>query len=222
MKVAAYIPIKLNNERAPGKNTKQFSDGTPLCSFMFNTISQVEEINDIYCFCSSEEIIPYLSGRVQYLKREKWLDTAEAKFQDICNSFIDEVPADIIVLAHVTSPFLSKEAIEKCVKAVISGKYDSAFTASRVQDFLWLDGKPINFNPERVVRTQDLPVIYKESVGCYVFTKEAYIKLQRRIGLNPYICEISKVEEIDIDYPEDFDMANAIYMNMMLEEVKKV
>lgn len=218
MKVAAYIPIKFNNERAPGKNTKKFSDGTPLCHFMFHTISQVDEIDNIYCYCSSEDIVPYLCGRVEFLKRDKWLDTAQAKFQDICDSFIKEVPADVIILAHVTSPFLKKASIEKCVTSVLSGEYDSAFTATKVQDFLWRDGKPMNFTPESVARTQDLPVIYKESVGCYVFTKESYIKLKRRIGMNPYICEISKVEEMDIDYPDDFEMANAVYMNMLQKE----
>ena len=34
MKVVVMIPIKLNNERVPGKNLKCFSDGTPLINFI--------------------------------------------------------------------------------------------------------------------------------------------------------------------------------------------
>ena len=214
MKTAAYIPIKLNNERAPGKNTKEFDDGTPLCDFMFQTISKVTEIDEIYCFCSDETIEKYLSGRVKFLKREKDLDSSEAKCQDIIDSFLDKVDADIIVLAHVTCPFLKAESIRKCVQMVQSGKYDSAFTAGRVQDFLWENGRPLNFDPEHIARTQDLPEIFRESVGCYVFTKDMYREKRRRIGLNPYIYEVGKLEEIDIDYPEDFVIANAIYMGM--------
>lgn len=30
MKTIAFVPVKLNNERLPGKNLKKFSDGTPL------------------------------------------------------------------------------------------------------------------------------------------------------------------------------------------------
>lgn len=212
MKIAAYIPIKLNNERAPGKNIKKFSDGTPLCDLMFKTISEVEEIDEIYCFCSSKEIEPYLTGRVKFLQRDSILDGNQATFQDICNSFIQKVDADIVILAHVTSPFLSRETIKKCVDAVKSGNYDSAFTACKIQDFLWKDNKPLNFNPQKIVRTQDLPPIYKESYGCYAFSREMYEKIKRRIGNNPYICEISKFEEIDIDYPEDFEIANSVYM----------
>lgn len=30
MKIVSFTPVKLNNERVPGKNTKRFKDGTPL------------------------------------------------------------------------------------------------------------------------------------------------------------------------------------------------
>lgn len=88
---------------------------------MFDTISQVDEIDDIYCFCSDESIKEYLSGRVQFLKRGKELDTAETKCQDIVSSFLEKVDVDIIVLAHVTSPFVKVESIRECVKQVCSG-----------------------------------------------------------------------------------------------------
>lgn len=219
MKVVAYIPIKLNNERCPGKNIKKFDDGTPLCSFLFNTISQVNNIDEIYCYCSDESIENYLQGRVRFLKRDPKLDLDSAKFQDICDSFIEQVDADIIVLSHVTSPFIKAESIEECVERVKSGEYDSAFAAGRVQEFLWQESRPLNFDPSSVVRSQDLPLIYKESIGCFVFTRKEYMQNKRRIGLHPYIKEISKIEEVDIDYPEDFEIANAIYMNIL--KVKK-
>lgn len=215
MKVAACVPIKLNNERCPGKNIKTFDDGTPLCSLLFETISTVDEIDNIYCFCSDEGIIPYLKGRVQYLKREKEIDLPTARCQDIVDSFFKKVEADIIVLSHVTSPFIKAETISECVKKVKYEGYDSAFSAGRVRDFLWRDSEPLNFEPSSIVKTQDLPMIYKESVGCYVFTKRQYIQTKRRVGANPYIKEVSKIEEIDIDYPEDFEIANAVYMNIV-------
>ena len=38
---------------------------------------------------------------------------------------------------------------------------------------------------------------------------------KRRIGIKPHITEVSGVECVDIDYPEDFEIANAIYMSMI-------
>lgn len=36
LKTIAFVPLKLNNERLPGKNTKSLSDGTPLSPFIVN------------------------------------------------------------------------------------------------------------------------------------------------------------------------------------------
>ena len=143
------------------------------------------------------------------------LDTPLAKSQDILKAFFEKVDTDILVLAHVTSPFIKKETVEKCIEAVKSGEYDSAFSAGRVCDLLWKDGKPYNFDATNIVRTQDLPLIYRESCGVYVFTKEMFKETNRRIGFKPYICEISEIESIDVDYPEDFLIADAVYTKII-------
>jgi len=215
MKVVCYVPIKLNNERFPNKNTQLFDDGTPLPHLVFNTLSAVEEIDEIYCYCSNPAIKPYLTGRVKFLQRPEFLDTPAAKCGDIIEKFLDDVQdADIIVLSHVTSPFLKADTVRKCIAAVRSGKYDSAFTAAKVQEFLWSNSQPLNFDPASIVRSQDLPLLYKETIGCFVFTRQMFLETHRRIGLNPFICEVDKIEESDINYPQDFAIVNAIYMSL--------
>ena len=42
MKTVAIIPMKLNNERLPNKNTKELKNGKPLCSYILNTITKVK------------------------------------------------------------------------------------------------------------------------------------------------------------------------------------
>lgn len=221
MKIVAYVPIKLNNERTPGKNIKEFEDGRPLCSFMFNTLTHVRGIDSVYCYCSSEQIIEYLPKEINFLKRPEQLDSSETQCHDIIRSFLEEVDADIIVLCHATCPFVKASSIEKCIEMVKSGRYDSAFTAEVLREFLWENGKPMNFKPEFAVRTQELPSIYKESIGCYVFTKKMFYETNRKVGLVPYLCEVDKYEAIDIDYPDDFKIANAIYMNILKMEIDK-
>ena len=62
MKTVAFVPIKLNNERFPGKNLKEFSDGTPLINVLLNKLVHLKEktIDEIYVYCSDEQIIKYL------------------------------------------------------------------------------------------------------------------------------------------------------------------
>lgn len=212
MKVAAFVPIKLNNERAPGKNIKRFDDGTPLITHFLKTLVSVPEIDDLYVFCSNEEIRKYLIPGVKYLERPARLDTKDATPQDIISSFMARIEADVYMVCHCTSPFVKAERFSRCVQKVCTGEYDSAFTGEKIQRLMWHNGEPLNFDATNVPRTQDLPVYYNEVSATYVFTKEVFEILHRRVGMNPYICEVSGVECVDIDYPEDFEIANAIYM----------
>lgn len=218
MRVAAFVPVKLNNERAPGKNTKRFDDGTPLITHFLKTLTQVPEIDELYVFCSKEEIREYMVPGVSYLKRAEYLDTKEATPQDIISTFMSMVDADVYMVCHCTSPFVKAERFSECIRKVCDEGFDSAFTGEKIQRLMWHNGQPLNFDAANVPRTQDLPVYYNEVSAAYVFTKETFETLHRRIGLNPYICEVSGVECVDIDYPEDFEIANAIYMNILKKE----
>lgn len=218
MKVAAFVPVKLNNERAPGKNTKRFDDGMPLITHFLKTLVQVPEIDELYVFCSKEEIKDYMVPGVRFLKRPESLDTKEATPQDIISTFMSMVDADVYMVCHCTSPFVKAERFSECIHKVCEEGYDSAFTGEKIQRLMWHDGQPLNFDAANVPRTQDLPVYYNEVSAAYVFKKETFETLHRRIGLNPYICEVSGVECVDIDYPEDFEIANAIYMNILKKE----
>lgn len=155
-------------------------------------------------------------SRCHFLKRPEYLDTKDATPQDIMREFIRRVDADIYAVCHCTSPFVTPEHIRECVDAVKSGKHDSSFTGERVQKLMWTDNNaPLNFDADNIPRTQDLPVYYNEVSAAYVFVKEVFEKYNRRIGITPHITEVSGVETIDIDYPEDFEIANAVYVHML-------
>ena len=215
MKVVAMIPIKLNNERVPGKNVKKFSDGTPLMTLIQKACLNAEKVDEVYVYCSNPDVKEFLENGVKYLQRSEKLDLNTANCNDIIREFMKEVDADIYVVSHATGPFTRSESIDKCVEAVATGEYDSAFLAKRIQEFLWQEGKAMNFDIQHFPRTQDLIPIYSEAPGAYVFTRETFEKYDRRVGVKPYIHEITEIESRDIDYPEDFEIANAIYMSIV-------
>ncbi|MGN0414939.1 MAG: cytidylyltransferase domain-containing protein [Agathobacter sp.] len=216
MKTVAFVPIKLNNQRTPGKNTKRFDDGTALITVFLKTLVKVKGFDEVYVFCSKEEIKEYLVPGVKYLKRPEYLDTQQATPQDIIGEFIKIVDADVYAVCHCTSPFVLVKHFEECVNATKSNEYDSSFTAEKLQHLIWTDKNvPLNFDPTNVPRTQDLPVYYSEVSAAYVFKREVFEQYKRRIGVKPHITEVSGLECVDIDYPEDFEIANAIYMNLI-------
>lgn len=214
MKIVAFVPIKLNNERLPGKNIKCFDDGKPLLTYFLEKITQIEAINEFYVFCSDESVKTYLPSKVSFLKRPRFLDTKETISQDIIGEFVKCVDADIYCMCHCTNPFVSLEHFNETLSALLTGDFDSAFTAHKLQRLLWTDKRiPLNFDASNIPRTQDLAPLYDDTAGMCAFRKEVFTKLKRRIGLNPYITELSELESIDIDYIQDFILANLIYMN---------
>lgn len=211
MKVVAVVPIKLNNKRLPQKNTKSFTNGAPLCTYIFSTLKKVDKIEEIYVYCSNPDITKFLPEGVKYLKRSESLDQDSTSMTKVLNCFAQVVDADIYVMTHTTAPFISEKSISKGLDAVLSGEYDSSFAAKKLQDFLWKDGKPFNYALDNIPRTQDLDTMYEETSGFYVYEKSVMTEKHRRIGDNPFIVEVGEIESVDIDEPEDFMIADAIY-----------
>ncbi len=209
MKTVAIMPIKLNNERLPGKNTKILGN-KPLLQYELDNLIATKLCDSIYVYCSSGQIKDYLPKGVEFLKRPEFLDLPTSNFTQIFENFMKKIDADIYVYAHATAPFINVETMKECIDAVKSGEFDSAFCASKIQDYLWQDGKPMNFDATNLPRSQDLKPIYRETSGVYVFTKDVFIKLKRRIGIKPFIKEVSYKEAVDINNPEDFDLAEAL------------
>ncbi len=211
MKTVAIVPMKLNNSRLPQKNIKPFTNGKPLCFYILNTLLSIDKIDEVYVYCSNETIKDYIPEGVKYLKRSTALDKDSTKMNEVLTAFAKDVPADIYVMTHTTAPFISKESIEKGLDAVASGMNDSAFAAKKLQDFLWKDGKPFNYSLEDIPRTQDLPPLYEETSGFYIYDSSVINDLGRRIGQTPYVVEVNEIESIDIDEKEDFDIADAVF-----------
>lgn len=206
MKTVALVPIKLNSQRLPHKNILPIG-GHPLCWHICNSLVQASGIDEVYVYCSDPVVKDYLPEAVIYKERPKWLDGDLVKGFDIYRSFINEVDADVYVLAHTTSPFIKVTSIENALAHIISGENDSAFSAERIQTFAWYKGEPINYSLNDVPRTQDMEPIWVETSAFFMFKKEIFTEHNRRIGFNPYIQEVSGIEAVDIDEKKDYELA---------------
>jgi len=208
MKVVSFIPIKLNNQRLPGKNLMLLNK-RPLCDYIFNTIINVSLLDENYVYCSDERIKEYLPHGIEYLKRDSCLDSPDTKGTDIIASFLKDIEADIYLITHVTQPFTKIDSLEFALRKVISEGYDSAFSAVELQDYCWYQGKPVNYDINNLVPTQQLEPVYMETGAFYIFKREVFESSQRRIGDNPYMYIVDRFEAIDIDTREDFNIAEA-------------
>ena len=209
MKRVAFVPVRLNSQRVEGKNLRELG-GRPLMTYLLETLTRVDNIDEVYVYCSNPAVKPYLPEGVKFLQRDERLDQNTTLGAEIYDAFTREVEADIYILAHATSPFIRSATIANAVAQVESGEYDSAFSAERVQTFAWWQGKPLNYSLERVPRTQDLEPVYVETSAFFVFREDVWREKHRRIGERAYMAVTDRIESMDIDNPDDFLLAEAI------------
>jgi CMP-N-acetylneuraminic acid synthetase len=212
--------MKLKSQRLPDKMLLPLGNGF-LFQHIFNTLTEVkkevekelkQEI-EIYCYCSDESIKDSLPENINFLKRDSKLDRDETKGIEIYKSFCDQVEADIYILCHATSPFIKSKSIIDGLNKIINEGYDSSMSVSKIQTFCWYDNKTLNYELTNVVRTQDIKPVYWETSAFYIFKSDILKTHDRRVGFYPYLVVTDRIESIDIDEKEDYDLAKSIINN---------
>lgn len=210
MNITAFIPLKKFSNRLPNKNFLPIG-GKPLYTHLLRTLVKSSLIKNVVVYSSCEEFKNDLPDGVEFIRRPEYLDDDTVTGDQIYEEFINSYHSDYYLLGHVTSPFLKLESIELAIKNVLNGEFDSALSVKCYKTFTWYKGEPINYNITSTPQTQNLEPIFIETSGFYLFPKSLFLNTRRRIGLKPYLVEVSASESIDIDYMDDYKLANAFY-----------
>lgn len=209
MKACVYIPIKTNNTRLPGKTFKLLS-GKPLYSYLFNTVKKLEV--PVYIDSSDDEVLKIAKNNgFIALKRPEAFNADNIAGNDLLKRVIDQIDEDIICFCHITSPFLKVETITKSIIQLEQNKsLDSLFGVTPVFNRCWFKNKPINHDPNNLLRTQDLTPVYVEAADLYIVKKDSFKKYGKRVCGNYNQIEVDSVEAADIDTLTDFIHAESL------------
>ncbi len=214
----ALLPIKGHSERIQGKNFRTFLD-KPLFQWILKTLLAIDEISKIVINTDCKETLfnngLVLSDRILIRDRKPELCGDFVSMNKIIEYDVKNIPADIYIMTHTTNPLIQPNTISSALniykKALLKGKADSLFSVNRFQTrFYKSDGKPINHDPDNLIRTQDLEPWYEENSNLYIFTKDSSLKTRSRIGSNPIMFEMPRWESVEIDDQESWDLAEMI------------
>ncbi len=212
--------MKGNSERVPNKSMRDFG-GAPLYHAVMKTLLSSKYIGDIVINTDSKVIAKdareNFGDRVIIIDRPEKIQGDYVSMNDIIAYELSKLDGNHFMKTHSTNPLLKTETIDKAIEKYFDGldKYDSVFGVTKVQTrFYDKDAKPISHNPQELLRTQDLEPLYEENSNFYIFSKQAFVNAgNKRIGLKPQIFEVNKLEAIDIDEPEDFILAELLYLH---------
>ncbi|HLC77843.1 MAG TPA: acylneuraminate cytidylyltransferase family protein [Candidatus Nanoarchaeia archaeon] len=217
MNACIVVPIKTNNTRLPGKNTKMLA-GKPLYSYLFNTLKKVKEagLAEIFVDSSDENILKIArQWNFKTVKRPKEYNSDTTNGDDLINRIVSKLNFEIVGQLFVTSPFLSFDAIKFAIVSMKKNNYDSLFGVVKRQNRFWFKSKPINHDLNKLLRTQDLTPVYEES-DLYFFKKSSFLKYKKRICGKYKAISVRKLESVDIDYPEDFVYAESLIKSKLV------
>lgn len=215
MNVVAFLPMRHASERVPGKNYRPL-DGRPLFHHMVATLLACPEVERIVVDTDSPTVAEQCAAHfpsVRVIERPRHLRGGGVPMTEVLRHDAGVVAAAWYLQTHSTSPLLRPETISAGLRALAANldRHDSLLSVTRWQTRLYdAAGEPVNHDPDVLLRTQDLPPLFEENSGLYVFTREQ-IARGRRFGRRPLLFEIDPLEAIDIDTESNFVLADALH-----------
>ncbi len=217
--IAAVIAARGGSVRIPNKNIKKFGD-TNLLEHKINQLKCLKGLNGIYVSSDSARILDIAdkSGAHPIIRDPEYC-TCEVPINEVYQNVVSSVPHKHIMFVHITSPLITTSSLQKCIDeykdAILSsnGPYDSLATVTALHKFMWNNGKPVNYNPDKMPRSQDLPNYYVLNFAVNIIPKRDIIDGKNIIGKNFFPYYLDELESFDIDNQVEFEIAEKIYMS---------
>lgn len=219
-KVTCFLPCRQGSERVPRKNIKPFA-GYPsgLIELKLHQLSKSKNIDEIVLSTNDTEILDFATQlnlpNLRLHQRDEALASSLTSTDALVTHALDLIPEGEVLWTHVTSPFITDQhydAIIQSYREKLNNGYDSLMTTTAIFGFLWQDDKPLNYdrNIEKWPRTQTLKPIHDVNSGVFLASTNIYRKYNDRIGQKPYLYQLDKITSHDIDWPEDFLIAECL------------
>lgn len=219
------MPCRSGSQRVVNKNTRDFANIEG--GLLYLKLQQILEVKwDINVVVSTddEEVMEvaqkFNDPRIIIDRRPDHLCRSNTKVRDLIMYVPTVIDTAHVFWLHVTAPFVNREVYEDALTQYflkIDEGYDSIMSVIKIQSFLWDDEKRDIINFDRSIikypQTQDLAPLYEINHAFYAMSIENYLKYEDRIGKLPYLYELNKIQSIDIDWQEDFELAEIIYLN---------
>lgn len=219
-KINVFLPCRQGSERIPKKNIKKFGDFEyGLLQNKIEQLLKVQLVEKIYVSTDDQIIIDYLvslkNEKIIIHKRDDNLCNSETSTDELVKHAGELLPEGIILWTHVTSPFVNACVYDNMIESYLSSikkSYDSLMSVTPIHGFIWNKGRPINYdrNIEKWPRTQSLEPLYDVNSAAFIADRKVYLNVQDRIGDKPYLFKLDKILSTDIDWEEDFLIAESL------------
>lgn len=221
--ITAFLPCRKGSERTPRKNIRPFgSFPHGLVEIKLQQLLTCPDIDEVVLSTNDEEILNHAetlkAPRLRLHQRAEHLASSATSTDALTGHARELIPSGHILWTHVTSPFvgaaLYSEIIAAYRRALTEG-CDSLMTTTQLHTFLWAEDGPLNYDrsAEKWPRTQTLAPVHEVNSAVFLAPAAVYSRHDDRIGERPRLYPIDRLAALDIDWEEDFIIAEQLYLN---------
>lgn len=220
MAITCFLPCRKGSERVPKKNIRPIAGYRfGLLEIKLNQLLSSRRIDRIILSTNDPDIIAYAqtveNPRLEIRKRADDLSSSSTSTDQLIEYAGTQVETGDLLWTHVTSPFLTARHYDEMIDVYQKSReegFDSLMSVSELRGFLWDDTGPVNYDRdlEKWPRTQTLAPLYEINSAVFLAPVEIYRACQDRIGTKPYKYVLDKTEGFDIDWEDDFSLAEAM------------
>lgn len=195
-----------------------------LVKIKLNQLIACKSIDEIVLSTNDDEVIHIAeslsSNKIRIDKRPEHLATSATSTDDLVKYVPSIISEGEVLWTHVTSPFIDEKIYEEAIdiykKLKVNGTNDSLMSVTALKTFIWNKEGAVNYdrNKEKWPRTQTIEPLFEINSGIFLASVDTYRHLQDRIGEKPYLFENNDIDSFDIDWEEDFFIAEAIYKKL--------
>lgn len=216
MTLKALIPVRAGSQRVKNKNIRPFAD-TTLLEIKIRQLLRIPGLDGVVVNSESEEMLEIARrAGAETVLRDEYFASSTVPINEVYKDIANHFDADVMVYSNCTNPLISDRTIQGCLEEFrkMPSEFDSLNTAHLIKEFLWLDGKAVNYDPTHMPKSQNLPDILALNFAVNIATRDSIIRNGSIVGRHPRLFPIDQLEATDIDNECDFVFAETMFRRM--------
>ena len=218
-KICSVILARGGSKGLKNKNLREVNF-KPLIYWSIKKSLESKLINKTYVSSDSKEILNYSEkiGASLIERPFKYAtDNSSSEIAWLHAAKKLEHDADIIVGIQPTSPIRDGKDFDHALKKFIKCKYDSLFTALRINDYFVWEKKgtnlKANYNYKKRPRRQNIKNKFLENGSFYIFNAKLFLKFKVRLFGKIGFYLMKKYRGFQIDTLQDATFIKSIFKN---------
>ena len=221
--IAFFLPVRAGSQRVKNKNTKPFAGiKGGLLANKLSQLSELKTVREVILSTNDEAAISVAKemafAKLKIIRRPDCLCDSSTNLKDLIRYVNGITKCEHILWGHVTTPLVNGACYDRAVECyfeALSNGYDSLVSVNAFRNFLLdAEGRMVNNSTGlEWPRTQDLTPLYEINHAMFIAPRKFYAE-GRRSGAHPKLYELDKLRSQDVDWDDDFAIAEALFKYM--------